>query len=107
MADAVHAALVATANVPADDQFQVIHQLDSEMIIADPGYGGVLRSQDLIIIQITLNSGRTIEVKKAMYAEIARVLETKLGVRADDIVVALVQVGREDWSFGGGRATYA
>ena len=107
MADAVHQALVATANVPADDQFQIIHQLDRDSIIADASYGGVKRSEDVIIIQITLNAGRTLEVKKALYAEIARSLGAALGVRADDILVSLVQVSKEDWSFGGGRATYA
>jgi 4-oxalocrotonate tautomerase len=76
-------------------------------MIANATYGGVSRSEDVIIIQITLNTGRTLEVKKALYAEIARVLQADLDVRADDILISLVQVGKEDWSFGGGRATYA
>ncbi len=107
MADAVHQALVTAASVPEDDQFQIIHQLERESLIANATYGGVSRSEDVIIIQITLNTGRTLEVKKALYAEIARVLQADLDVRADDILISLVQVGREDWSFGGGRATYA
>jgi 4-oxalocrotonate tautomerase len=106
MADAVHQALMAEANVPADDQFQIVHQLDSDAIIANPTYGGVSRSEALIVIQITLNAGRTVDVKKALYAAIASRLQADLGVRPDDILVSLVQVTREDWSFGGGRATY-
>ena len=107
MADAVHGALMATASVPADDQFQIIHELDRDALIANATYGGVSRSDNLIIIQITLNTGRTLDVKKALYAEIARALQAKLEIRADDILVSLVQVTKEDWSFGGGRATYA
>jgi 4-oxalocrotonate tautomerase len=106
MAGAVHQALVKEAGVPVDDQFQIIHQLPPDGIIANHTYGGVSRSDDLIIIQITLNAGRTIEVKKALYAEIARALQKELDLRPDDVLVSLVQVGKEDWSFGGGRATY-
>jgi phenylpyruvate tautomerase PptA (4-oxalocrotonate tautomerase family) len=107
MGDVVHQALVATASVPPDDQFQIIHQLDPGALIAHTTYGGVSRSDDLIIIQITLNAGRSLEVKKALYAEIARALQKELDVRPDDVLVSLVQVTKEDWSFGGGRATYA
>jgi len=107
VADAVHAALVAQANVPADDRFQVIHQLDDDSLIAHPSYGGVNRSKDVIIIEITLNVGRTVEIKKNLYADIARRLQDAADVRADDVMVTLVEVQKESWSFGGGRATYA
>jgi 4-oxalocrotonate tautomerase len=102
--DAVHEALVAQANVPRDDRFQVFLPLDR--IVADPAYGGVQRSEALVIVEITLNAGRTVEIKKNLYADIARRLEA-LGVRGDDVMVSLVEVTKENWSFGGGRATYA
>ena len=63
------------------------------------------RSRNAIFIEITLNAGRTLEVKKALYAGIASRLEA-LGVRPDDVVILLVEVTKENWSFGGGRATY-
>ena len=104
--DAVHEALVATANVPPDDRFQVIHQLDPDLLIAHPTYGGVNRSADLIVVEITLNAGRTVEIKKALYAEIASRLQNAIDVRPDDVMVSLVEVTKENWSFGGGRMTY-
>jgi phenylpyruvate tautomerase PptA (4-oxalocrotonate tautomerase family) len=105
IADAVHDALVAQANVPPDDRFQIIHPV--ERIIAHPTYGGVeQRTDDLVIIEITLNAGRTVEIKKSLYADIARRLEP-LGIRGDDVMISLVEVTKENWSFGGGRATYA
>jgi phenylpyruvate tautomerase PptA (4-oxalocrotonate tautomerase family) len=107
LSDAVHQALVAQANVPADDLFQVIHQLDPGCMVAHPTYGGVNRSDDLIIIQITLNVGRTLEIKKSLYADIAARLGKAIDVRPDDVMVSLVEVAKENWSFGGGRATYA
>ena len=107
VADAVHDALVSHANVPADDRFQIIHELDEDAIIAHPTYGGVNRAKDLVIVEITLNAGRSVEIKKALYAGIAARLQETLDVRPDDVLVSLVEVTKENWSFGGGRATYA
>jgi len=106
VADAVHEALVAHANVPADDRFQLIQEYEADDIIAHPSYAGVTRTADLIIIEITLNVGRTLEIKKALYAGIARRLENDPGVRPDDVLVNLIEVGKENWSFGRGLATY-
>jgi 4-oxalocrotonate tautomerase len=104
--DGVHEALVTQANVPADDRFQILNRLDRDQIVAHPSYGGVNRSEDVVIIEITLNAGRTVDIKKNLYADIALRLE-KMGVQADDILVSLIEVTKENWSFGGGRATYA
>jgi 4-oxalocrotonate tautomerase len=103
----VHQALVSQANVPADDQFQIINELDDESLVANATYGGVSRSDNVIVIQITLNAGRTLEIKKNLYADIARRLEREIAVRPDDVVVSLVEVTKENWSFGKGIATYA
>jgi 4-oxalocrotonate tautomerase len=107
VSDAVHQALVATANVPPDDRFHIIEQLDADRLIAHPSYGSVNRSDDLLIVEITLNVGRTVEVKRSLYAAIASHLETAADVRPDDVVVSLIEVAKENWSFGGGKATYA
>ena len=106
VADGVHEALVAHANVPPDDRFQLIREYPADDIIAHPSYAGVTRTDDLIIIEITLNVGRTLEIKKALYADIARRLEHDPGVRPDDVMVNLVEVAKENWSFGRGLATY-
>lgn len=103
---AVHQALVSTANVPADDLFHVIDEVPAANLIADPTYVGMQRSQGVVFIEITLNAGRTVEVKRALYADIAARLEP-VGVRPDDILVNLVEVTKENWSFGRGLATYA
>lgn len=105
IADGIHAALVSTANVPADDRFQVIHELPVERMMAHPSYGGVNRTADVIFVQITLNTGRTTDVKAALYAAMAKNLERE-GVRPDDLLVSLIEVTKENWSFGGGRMTY-
>lgn len=104
--DAIHDALVAQANVPADDRFQILNRLDRDQIVAHPSYGGVSRSEDIVVIEITLNAGRTVEIKRDLYADIAARLQV-LGIRPDDALVSLVEVTKENWSLGGGRATYA
>lgn len=103
---AVHDALVAEASVPADDRFQIFHVVGPDRLIAHPTYGGVNRSDALVIVRITLNAGRTIEVKKRLYAAIARGVEAAAGLRPDDVLICLVEVTKENWSFGGGRMTY-
>jgi 4-oxalocrotonate tautomerase len=76
-------------------------------MIAHPSYGGVSRSQDLIIIEITLNAGRSVDIKKSLYADIAARLQRSADVRPDDVLINLLEVTKENWSFGGGKATYA
>lgn len=107
MSNAVHDALVATANVPADDRFHVIEEVEHDRLVAHPTYGGVERSDNVIFVQITLNAGRTVDVKRALYADIVKRLQESVDVRPDDVLVSLIEVTRENWSFGGGRATYA
>jgi phenylpyruvate tautomerase PptA (4-oxalocrotonate tautomerase family) len=105
-ADCVHEALVAQANVPADDRFQIVQQLEAGALIAHPTYAGANRSDDLIVIEITLNQGRTLEIKKSLYADIVARLGRALDVRPDDVLISLVEVTKENWSFGNGLATY-
>ncbi|MGZ8869309.1 MAG: tautomerase family protein [Thermoanaerobaculia bacterium] len=104
--NSVHDALVGQANVPADDRFQIFHQHDADAIVADRTYAGVSRSDGLIIIEIRLNAGRTLEVKKALYADIAARLGRSVGISPDDVFISLTEVTKENWSFGKGIATY-
>ena len=106
MADAVHKALVDTASIPADDRFQVVQEVPADGLIWDPSFLRQSRSPQIVFIEITLNAGRTVEVKKALYAAIAAGLAKAAGVRADDVLVNLVEVPRENWSFGGGVMSY-
>jgi phenylpyruvate tautomerase PptA (4-oxalocrotonate tautomerase family) len=107
IADVVHRALVATMNVPEHDQFTVITEHPATRLVIDPGYLGIERSPAAIIIQVTLNEGRTTEIKGAFYRGVAAGLEESIGLRQDDVVISLVEVRKENWSFGNGIAQYA
>ena len=106
LADGVHRALVEKAGVPADDRFQVVDEVDSGNLVADPRYLGHERTPAVVFVEVVLNAGRSVEVKRALYAAMAENLAKDPGLRPDDLLVSLVEVARENWSFGGGRMSY-
>jgi phenylpyruvate tautomerase PptA (4-oxalocrotonate tautomerase family) len=105
--DAIHQAMVETIGVPADDRFQVISEHHSGSLIYDPQYLGISRDDGIVIIQITLARGRPLEKKEALYRRIAERLSERARVEPRNVFVSLLEVGREDWSFGDGVAQYA
>ena len=105
VADGVHAALMEAASVPEQDRFQVLTEHAPADLIYDPTYLGIKRSDDIVIIQITLNQ-RPQQVKLALYQSIAARLAKNPGVRPQDVLISLVSVTPEDWSFGEGKAQY-
>jgi 4-oxalocrotonate tautomerase len=107
VSDGVHRAMVEAIKVPEQDKFQIITEHDETGLIYDASYLGISRTDGVIFIQITLNAGRTVEAKKALYARIAQLLREVPGVRPEDIFVNLVEVQKENWSFGNGIAQYA
>jgi 4-oxalocrotonate tautomerase len=107
LGDAVHQAMVETLGVPPDDRFQVITEHPPEGLVYDPGYLGIRRTDAVVFVQITLNAGRSVEQKRALYARIAELAAERAEIRASDLLVSLVEVSRENWSFGDGLAQYA
>jgi 4-oxalocrotonate tautomerase len=105
--DAVHQAMVETIGVPAEDRFQVIGEHPPGRLRYDPSYLGVSRDDGIVVIQVTLARGRPVEKKEALYRRIAERLAEAAAVEPRNVFVGLVEVGREDWSFGEGVAQYA
>ena len=106
VADVVYDAMVATLNAPEHDRFQVISEHTPQTLIIDPTYLGIQRSADALIIQLTLSEGRTVEAKQAFYKAVADRLHERLGLRREDVFIQLVEVKKENWSFGNGLAQY-
>jgi 4-oxalocrotonate tautomerase len=90
-----------------NDRFQVISEHEADNFLFDPDYIGIHRSDDLVIIQITWNEGRSTEQKKALYKAIADGLHAAVGLRREDVFINLIEVKKENWSFGNGEAQYA
>jgi 4-oxalocrotonate tautomerase len=93
-------------NVPLKDKFQVITGHDKNSLIYDPEYLNIQRTDGIVMIQITLNEGRTVELKKAFYKRLAERLHNELEIRIEDVFINLVEVKKENWSFGNGIAQY-
>jgi phenylpyruvate tautomerase PptA (4-oxalocrotonate tautomerase family) len=105
--DAVHRAMVDTINCPPLDRFQVITEHAQGDMVYDPTYLDIARTDGVVFIQITLNTGRSVELKRALYRRIAELLGDNPGVRPQDVLINLVEVAKENWSFGNGLASYA
>ena len=103
----VYQAMRDCFTVPNNDRFQVITEHPAGDLIADPRYLGINRTADVVFIQVMMNVGRTLEQKKAFYKKIADGLHERLGLRREDVLINLVEVAKENWSFGNGIAQYA
>ena len=100
-------ALTEVLNVPEDDLFQITTAHAKTGLQFDRDYLGIHRTDDCIFVQITLNTGRTIEMKQRFYKAVADGLHERLKLRKEDVLINLVEVPKENWSFGNGEAQYA
>jgi phenylpyruvate tautomerase PptA (4-oxalocrotonate tautomerase family) len=105
--DGVYAAMRETFDVPEDDRFMLLTEHDDGRFIYGERYLGIERSPDLVIIQLTVSNTRAVEQKKALYRGIVERLGKNPGVRPQDVFINLVEVQKENWSFGHGEAQYA
>ena len=107
IADGVYRAMREAINIPEEDRFVVISEHSESEFQFSKTYLDIERSDDLVIIQITANNKRTVEQKEALFAGIAGILSVNPGLRQEDVFVSLVDVPKENWSFGNGIAQYA
>jgi phenylpyruvate tautomerase PptA (4-oxalocrotonate tautomerase family) len=104
--DAIHRAMIETIDVPQHDRFQLLTEHEPGDLVYDSEYLGIARTNEIVMVQITLNVGRTLAQKRALFRRIADHLGA-LGLRREDVLVNLVEVAKENWSFGLGEASYA
>ena len=104
---AIHEAMHAALKVPLEERFQIFTEHAPGNLVIDRTYPGIDRSTDAIVVQVTLNEGRDADVKKNLYRTLADGLHERIGLRPEDLVVNLVEVKRENWSFGSGEAQLA
>jgi 4-oxalocrotonate tautomerase len=105
--EGVYKAMRDTFNVPEHDRFMAVSEHDGDSFDYGADYLGIHRSDDLVMIQITANNTRTLEQKKALYAAIVAALKSNPGIRPEDVLINLLEVPKENWSFGNGLAQYA
>jgi phenylpyruvate tautomerase PptA (4-oxalocrotonate tautomerase family) len=104
--DGIYHAMRATFDVPEDDRFMVVTEHDEADFSYSAGYLGIARSDDLVIIQLTVSNTRNVATKQALYRQIVANLTADPGLRPEDIFINLVEVLPENWSFGHGVTQY-
>jgi 4-oxalocrotonate tautomerase len=105
--DSVYEAMRETFEVPRDDRFMLVTEHAASGFDYGAGYLGIDRGDDLVIIQLTVSDTRSVEQKKALYRRIVERLGESPGLRPQDVFINLVEVKKENWSFGMGEAQYA
>lgn len=102
----IYRAMREAFDVPENDRFILVSQHDAEEFDYDAHYLGVERDDDLVIVQIACNNTRTTEKKQAFYKRMAEVLVEEPGLRPENLLINLLETGKENWSFGNGIAQY-
>lgn len=105
LSEAIHAAMVETIGVPAADKFQIITEHRAGNLVFPEAYLDIAHEEEVIFVQIFLNAGRTVELKQALYRALAARVAA-VGFNPKDLIINLVEVRKEDWSFGNGIAQY-
>jgi 4-oxalocrotonate tautomerase len=102
--DGVHQAMVESLAVPEGDRFQVIAEHPPDEMIASRNCLGISHSEKIVFVQITLSAGRKPQQKRKLFRRIAELLAASPGVPSQDLIINLVEVAWENWSFGDGEA---
>jgi len=106
IAEGVHQAMIDAIAVPPKDRFQVITEYKAGDLIYDADYLDVKRSDEVVFVQITLSTGRKPGQKRALFKRMAELLAKSPGLRPEDLLINLIEVSWENWSFGNGDAQY-
>ncbi len=104
--DAVYHAMRETFVVPDEDRFMVVTEHDEDEFFYSNTYLNIERTDDLVLIQLTVTNSRNVDQKKALFARIVELLAQQPGLRPQDVFINLLEVQKENWSFGNGVAQY-
>lgn len=106
LGDGVHRAMIDALAIPPDDRFQVITEHPAGGLIYDAHYLGIPRTDNVVFVQITLSAGRKPQQKRKLFKRMAEILAESPGLKPQELVINLVEVVWENWSFGNGEAQY-
>ena len=84
----------------------VVTEHDEDGFFYSKSYFKIERTDDLVMVQLTVTNSRNLDQKKALFARIVELLAEQPGVRPQDVFISLLEVGKENWSFGNGIAQY-
>jgi 4-oxalocrotonate tautomerase len=104
--ESLYLAMRETFDVPEGDRFMTVSEHDADDFVYGADYLGIRRSDDLVMIQLTVSNTRPVAQKQKLYRRIVERLTESPGLRPEDVFINLVEVLPENWSFGLGEAQY-
>lgn len=98
--DAVHGALVTAFQIPAQDKNVrlVAHEPHRFAVPAQ-----LAQPENRILVSIDCFTGRSLDAKRKLYAEIVEHLAA-LNIPRDHVMITLHEIERENWGIRGGQA---
>ena len=78
--------------------------MKSNNLIFPAFYLDIPHTENIVYIHITAKEGRTVKMKKRLYAKIASLISGKTTISSEDIFIVLSENKEENWSFGRGIA---
>lgn len=100
----VHYSLIQEFNIPQNDYFHIIEELEPQQIKFPENYLDITHTSDIVYIQIIAGQGRTLEQKRNLYKEIADQIASRTTITKNNIIIVLLENdGRQNWSFGNGE----
>ena len=107
LVESVHRGLVEEFKIPESDKFQTVREVEPYQLIFPPEYLAIPHTEDIVFIHITCKEGRTVAMKKALFATVARQISKRTGLSPDDVFIVISENKAENWSFGRGLAQLA
>jgi phenylpyruvate tautomerase PptA (4-oxalocrotonate tautomerase family) len=104
--EGLYQAMRESFDVPEGDRFMTLTEHDEDDFLYGADYLGIQRSDDLVVIQLTVSNTRPVAQKQNLYRRIVERLGDNPGIRPEDVFINLVEVLPENWSFGHGEAQY-
>ena len=98
----IHDALVEAISMPEDELFNLVSEYQGSDVFFDRSFNGIARSDNVIVVEITMRRGRSDAMKRALYAAITRNLEAKAAVSPKDVFIFMHENDYSDWSVGNG-----
>ena len=99
---AIHEALVSGIGMPPDELFNMVQAYDPANFHFSRSFNGIARSEQLVVVEITLRRGRSDAMKRALYAAITENISKINGLSPRDVFIFMHENDYSDWSVGNG-----
>lgn len=99
LSDAIHGAIMAALEYPADKRFQRFVPVDAEDFIHPDDRGG-----DYTIIEISMFEGRSEAAKRALIAELFGRIEREAGIAPHSLEITITETPKVNWGIRGQNA---